>query len=108
MATRKRVILTLYSNVKVIRQHEKGIGSRQLAAEFGVGKSQIRNIVTAKADGYLEAVGLRCERAVRKYPYADLKTKVFDWFCSARASNFPLGQCVSRDKFVFLFILIQS
>ena len=32
------------------RQHEKGIGSRQLAAEYGVGKTQINNIVTAKAD----------------------------------------------------------
>ena len=50
MATRKRVILTLHSKVKVIRQHEKGIGSRQLAAEFGVGKTQINNIVAAKAD----------------------------------------------------------
>ena len=50
MATRKRVILTLDCKVKVIRQHEKGICSRQLAAEFGVGKTQINNIVTAKAD----------------------------------------------------------
>ena len=39
MATRKRVILTLDSKVKVIRQHKKGIGSRQLAAEFGGGKT---------------------------------------------------------------------
>ena len=23
-------------------------------------------------------------------PYADLNTKVFDWFCSARARNIPL------------------
>ena len=53
MATRKRVILTLDTKVKVIRQHEKGIGSRQLAAEFGVGKTQINNIVTAKADIYV-------------------------------------------------------
>ena len=50
MATRKRVILTLDIKVKVIRQHEKDIGSRQLAAEFGVGKTKINNIVTAKAD----------------------------------------------------------
>ena len=51
MATRKRVLLTLDCKVKVIRQHEKGIiCSRQLAAEFGVGKTQINNIVTAKAD----------------------------------------------------------
>ena len=50
MATRKRVILILHSKVKVIWQHEKGIGSRQLAAEFRVGKTQINNIVTAKAD----------------------------------------------------------
>ena len=49
MATRKRVILTLDRKVKVIGQHEKSIGSRQLAAEFGVGKTQINNIVTAKA-----------------------------------------------------------
>ena len=50
MATRKRFILTLDCKVKVIRKHEKGICSRQLAAEFGVGKTQINNIVTAKAD----------------------------------------------------------
>ena len=34
MATRKHILLTLDSKVKVIRQHEKGIGSRQLAAEL--------------------------------------------------------------------------
>ena len=34
----------------MIWQHERGIGSRQLAAEFGVGKTQINNIVTTKAD----------------------------------------------------------
>ena len=39
MATRKRVILTLDTKVKVIQQHEKGIDTRQLAAEFGVGKN---------------------------------------------------------------------
>ena len=50
MATRKRVILTLDTQVKVIQQHENGIGSLQLAAEFGVGKTQINNIVTSKAD----------------------------------------------------------
>ena len=42
--------LTLDAKVKVIQQHEKGIGPRQLAAEFVVGKTQINNIVTAKAD----------------------------------------------------------
>ena len=26
----------------------------------------------------------------RKCPYVDLKAKVFDWFCSARARNIPL------------------
>ena len=40
MATRKRGILTLHSKFKVIRQHENGIGSRQLAAEFGDGKKK--------------------------------------------------------------------
>ena len=39
MATRKRVISAIDSKVKVIREHEKGIGSRQLADEFGVGKN---------------------------------------------------------------------
>ena len=48
--TKKHVILTPDNKVKVIRQHEKGIGSRQLADEFGVGKIQINNIVKAKAD----------------------------------------------------------
>ena len=42
------VILTLDSKVKVIRQHEKGICSRQLATEFVFGKTQMNNIVTAK------------------------------------------------------------
>ena len=103
MATRKRVILTLDSKVKVIRQHEKCIGPRQLAAEFGVGKTQINNIVTAKADilklwddgvnGQLKLV------AVRKCPYVDLNEKVFDWFCSARARNIPLtGRAVCYKR----------
>ena len=89
MATRKRVILTLDSKVKVIGQHEKGIGSRQLAAEFGVGKTQINNIVTAKADILnLWDDGVNGRRklvAVQKCPYVELNAKVFDWlFCSVR------------------------
>ena len=36
MATRKRVILTLDSKVKVIRQHEKGTGLLQLEEELCV------------------------------------------------------------------------
>ena len=80
MATRKRV---------------KGTGSRQLAAEFGVGKTQINNIVTDKADIlklWDDGVNGRRWRklvALRKCPYADLNTKVFDWICSARARNIP-------------------
>ena len=80
--------------VKVIRQHDKGICSRQLAAEFGVGKTQVNNIVTAKA-GILKlwddgVNGWRKLVAARKCPYVDLNAKVFDWFCSARARNIPL------------------
>ena len=78
----------------MIRQHEKGIGSRQLAAEFRVGITQTNNIVTAKADILkLWDDGVNDRRklvAVQKCPYADLNTKVFDWFCSARARNIPL------------------
>ena len=42
-------------HVDFVRLHKatstfNGIGSRQLAAEFGVGKTQINNIVAAKAD----------------------------------------------------------
>ena len=74
MATRKRVILTLDCKVKVIRQHKKGICSRQLAAEFGVGKTQINNIVTAKADILkLWDDGVNGRRklvAARRCPYA--------------------------------------
>ena len=73
MTTRKRVILTLDSKVKVIRQHEKDIGSRQLAVDFGVGKTQINNIITAKADilklWYDGVNGRRKLVAVRKCPY---------------------------------------
>ena len=94
MATRKRVILTLDCKVKVIRQHEKGICSRQLAAEFGVGKTQINNIVTAKADILkLWDDGVNGRRklvAARRCPYVELNAKVFDWFCSARSRNIPL------------------
>ena len=94
MATRKSDILTVDSKVKVIRQHEKGIGSRQLAAEFGVGKTQINNMVAAKADILkLWDDGVNGRRklvAARKCPYVDLNAKVFDWFCAARARNIPL------------------
>ena len=69
----------------MIRQHEKGISSRQLAAQFGVGKTQINYIVTAKADIlklWNDGVSGRQKLVVvRKCLYADLNTKVFDWFC---------------------------
>ena len=78
MATRKCVIWTLDCKVKVIRQHENGIGSRQLAAEFGVGKTQINNIVTAKADILkLWDDGVNGRRklvVVRKCPYVECES----------------------------------
>ena len=90
MATRKRVILTLDCKVKVIRQHEKGICSRQLAAEFGVGKTQINNIVTAKADIlklWDDGVnGRRKMVAARRCPYVELNAKV------------KLGACADRRR----------
>ena len=65
-----------------------------MAAEFGVGKTQINNIVTAKADILkLWDDGVNGRRklvAARRCPYVELNAKVFDWFCSARSRNIPL------------------
>ena len=38
--------------------------------------------------------------AVRKCPYADLNTKVFDWFCSDRGRNTPTITSEDSDDHV--------
>ena len=56
MATRNRVILTLDSKVKVIRQHETGTGLRQLEEELCV-KSTF--LPTGKQDDVIAACSIK-------------------------------------------------
>ncbi|CAH1241537.1 TIGD4 [Branchiostoma lanceolatum] len=46
----ERTALTLLQKIEVIRRAESGKSSRQLAADFGVGRTQIQNIIKRKRE----------------------------------------------------------
>jgi hypothetical protein len=84
--SRKRKILTLEEKVKVIRLNEKGDGSRIIATNFGVEKTQINNIILSK-DSILKqwqggTDGGRKLVKARRCLYPDLNDKVLEWFCA--------------------------
>ena len=72
---RKRNELTLANKIKVIESHD----------EFGVGKTQINQILKRKAeylDSFHENVATERCRKQRKTENVAVKNPVWDWFCA--------------------------
>ena len=50
MAERKRTFLTVQDRMKVIKLSGGGKSARSIATEFGVGKTQIQNVMKLKEE----------------------------------------------------------
>ncbi|XP_035699562.1 tigger transposable element-derived protein 4-like, partial [Branchiostoma floridae] len=77
--------LTLGEKIEVIRRYEKGgTGARGLAKEFGVGKTQIQNIVKRKREyleDYEKNAPISKKRNTRQSLYDDVNKLCWHYFC---------------------------
>ncbi|KAK7482998.1 hypothetical protein BaRGS_00025775 [Batillaria attramentaria] len=84
--------VTLEETVEVIKLSDRGLSSRALATQFGVGRTQIQNCVKRKAEVLSDSgVGLNA-----------LSQEVFGCdFCDVADIDADLTVCESRQAVVF-------
>ena len=104
----KRKVLTLQEKIDVIEKSSKGKSSREIAAHYQCGKTQITNIIANK-EKILEEweKGANCEQRYikrRKTEYSDLNQQVWEWFCLARSNNVPITGKLLQEKALLLSV----
>ena len=101
-----RKTLTLAQKVEAIHKYEKGGKSQQaIADEYGVGKTQISNIMKRKRE-YLddyEANGpCTKKRATRKTGNEEINQLCWEWFCDRTSRQAPVsGPLLKEQALVF-------
>ena len=100
--SRKRKVLTLEERVSVIRNADSGSSCRAIAAELGVGKTQVQTIVKDRED--IMRKWEEGERCTAKYSkpravgYEDLDKIMWEWFIRARSKNIPVSGRMIQEK----------
>ncbi|XP_066268105.1 tigger transposable element-derived protein 4-like [Branchiostoma lanceolatum] len=97
--------LTLTEKIEVIQRHEKGgIGARRLAKDFGVGKTQIQNILKKKdqyVDDYEKNAPGNKKRNAKQTGNEDINKLCWEFFCDSTsrvvACTGPLLQEKARE-----------
>ena len=106
---RKRKILTLDTRVEVLNLLESGKSLRDVAAQFGCGKTQISRIKSEKDSIMTEwQSGGRSDLKYvkkRKTTYEALNNTVWEWFVKARSKNLPISGRLIQVKIVSIFAL---
>jgi hypothetical protein len=100
MASRKRVELTLANKVALINA-SNGKSQRQLAVEFGIGKTQVQTILKRKAellDSYDENGSSSRKRARYCNEEEDIDKLTWQWFQRARSINAPLSGPMIQEQ----------
>ncbi|XP_029440512.1 zinc finger protein 282-like isoform X4 [Rhinatrema bivittatum] len=101
-AATKRLELKLRDKIVVLQEYEKRkVSMRELAAQFGVSKTQIGQIVKRKEElltEYLnDASGDRVRRR-RRTENDQLNSMVWDWIRTVRAENVALSGAIVKRK----------
>ncbi|XP_035672546.1 uncharacterized protein LOC118413330 [Branchiostoma floridae] len=96
----KRKCLTLSQRIEVIREHEKGgRRSRSLAKDFGVGKTQIANIIKRKRehlDDYANNVPGNQKR--RRYPgFQGINDLCWEFYCDTTSRDKPCNGPILQE-----------
>ena len=98
----KRKVPTLEERVSVIRNADSGSSCRAIAAELGVGKTQVQTIVKDRED--IMRKWEEGERCTAKYSkpraigYEDLDKIMWEWFIRARSKNIPVSGRMIQEK----------
>uniref|UniRef100_H3AVG9 HTH CENPB-type domain-containing protein n=1 Tax=Latimeria chalumnae TaxID=7897 RepID=H3AVG9_LATCH len=102
----RRNELTLKEKVKLIRESEKtGKPHRELAMEFGIGKTQVGAILKKKRT-YLDEWGKNAnsdaKRLCIRSPYEEVNVLTWQWYQRARAPNLPIsGPLIAEQALKF-------
>ena len=98
----KRKILSLNDKMKVIQMNRAGKSCRKIAEEFGVGKTQVQNIVKEKALIETEvASGSNLKNKytkLRKTGNEEINDTIWKWFCEVRSRNIPVTGKLIQEK----------
>ena len=105
-STPTRKCLTLREKINVIKTQEKCKSPvRKLALQFGVGKSQISDVLRRKRelqDMYESNCSGDRKRTRVTSPYDELNSALYEWFCGLRSNNVPVSGPLIANKALIL------
>lgn len=99
----KRKRLSFKQKFEIIADSEKyGISARKIAEKFGVGRTQVNDILKSKIElkKLYEEGGVNADQK-RKFPKTDglaIDQMVYEWFCKARNKNIPISGPLLKEK----------
>ena len=97
----KRKCLTLEERVKCIKLLDSGKSSRVVAAELGVGRTQIQGILKRKPeilDDYEANGNLSLKRPKRDTDYSEINSLTYRWFLDATSRMIPVNGPLLQEK----------
>lgn len=98
----KRKRLSLKDKINIIAESEKyALSSRKLAEKYGVGKTQINDIMKNKNQFkkmFEEGVNLEQKRKFPKSEGLAVDQVVYSWFCKARNKAIPISGPLLKQK----------
>ena len=97
----KRKCLTLEERVKCIKLLDSGKSSRVVAAELGVGRTQIQGILKRKReilDDYEGNGNLSLKRPKRDTDYSEINSLTYRWFLDATSRMIPVNGPLLQEK----------
>lgn len=98
----KRKRLSLEKKIDIIVENEKfGISARKLADKFGVGRTQVNEIIKNKSDLkklFEEGFNPELKRKFPKTEGLEIDQIVYKWLCETRNKNFPISGPLIKEK----------
>ncbi|XP_030767449.1 tigger transposable element-derived protein 6-like [Sitophilus oryzae] len=99
----KRKRLSIKEKLNIVAESEKyNSSARKLAEKFGVGRTQVNDILKNKVElkKMFEEEGCNADKK-RKFPKTEgfaIDQLVYEWFCKARNKNIPISGTLIREK----------
>ena len=87
--------------IKVLEASDRGLSARRISEDFGVGKTQIQDIVKNKEairQDYSKGAPLDKRRNLRKTGNEEINSLIYEWFRAARSKNVPVSGPLIQEK----------
>ena len=100
-AGKKRKMLSLSDRIKVLEASDRSLSARKVSEYFGVGKTQIQDIVKNKEAirlDYSEGAPLDKRQNLRKTGNEEINSLIYEWFRAARSKNVPVSRLLIQEK----------